>query len=249
MKKRIGLVIFFALILLNQMSAFIILPPAPKSVSKGNFTYCASYCTTDDGQNFIGTIVVESKSVPKYEYEIPIYAIRLNKHLEGDVQWVFIKKIKFENNSILTITNYEDDVFELDINTFKVECKSKPSRVFDFNIDTFKPDCDPKANDLTVKSLYEIEHKEKIKSNKKYSGTQPQDKKLSKIEDVIALAEKTLFQIYGQETIRSEMPYKIFRYKNKWIVEGSLSEHSLGGVFRIIINADTSQIESVIHYE
>lgn len=45
------------------------------------------------------------------------------------------------------------------------------------------------------------------------------------------------------------MPYIIYKYKNKWFVKGTLPDEALGGVFKILINADTSKIESIIHGE
>ena len=66
---------------------------------------------------------------------------------------------------------------------------------------------------------------------------------------MVFVAEKILFQIYGEENIKNEQPYHILKYKNKWIVTGSLPKGCVGGVFEIVINADNSQIEAVIHGE
>ena len=63
----------------------------------------------------------------------------------------------------------------------------------------------------------------------------------------MSVAENILFQIYGEETIRNEQPYYIKKYKNKWIISGSLPDDLEGGVFEITINEDNSQIESLIH--
>ncbi len=87
------------------------------------------------------------------------------------------------------------------------------------------------------------------KKKHKYTGSQPDKKKLAKIEDVIAVAEPALFSIYGDETVKKEMPYVIQKYKDKWFVHGYIPKNSLGGVFEIFIDAETSQIESVIHGE
>ena len=81
----------------------------------------------------------------------------------------------------------------------------------------------------------------------KYTRTQPEKKKLVKVEDVIAVAETALFSIYGEANIKKQMPYKISRYKNKWYIHGTLPEGWCGGVFEIVIDAETSQIESYIH--
>ena len=99
--------------------------------------------------------------------------------------------------------------------------------------------------------LYEkkISIKETIDNNQKYKykGAQPEKKELSNIEDVITVAQNTLFPIYGEDNIKGEMPYNIYKFEDKWLVLGSLPENYLGGVFEIVINAETSQIESVIH--
>lgn len=81
----------------------------------------------------------------------------------------------------------------------------------------------------------------------KYTQAQPEKKELTKIEDVISVAENALFSIYGEERIKDEMPYRIYRVKNKWYVQGMLTEQTKGGVFQIIINAETSKIELISH--
>ena len=54
---------------------------------------------------------------------------------------------------------------------------------------------------------------------------------------------------HEEESIKGEQPYRIKRYKDKWIVTGTLPEGYVGGVFEIVINAETSQVESLIHGE
>ena len=207
-------------------------PPEVEPLTKGNCIYSTSYSFTGDwksGYDF-GLIVIESTENPQYWFAVPVYSVKLNKFLEYDVQWRFIKSMEFKNDEIITITNEREEIFEFNINTYEVNCIS-----------------DKTASN--VKNLYEAKMEEKINRNKKfkYKGIQPEKKKLSKIEDVIAVAEEALFSIYGEANIKKQMPYGISRYKNKWYIHGSLQEGWEGGVFEIVINAETSKIESVIH--
>ena len=138
--------------------------------------------------------------------------------------------MEFKNDEIITITNERKQTFEFNINTYEVNCISDKT-------------------DSNVKELYEAKIEDIINRNKKfkYNGIQPEKKTLSKIEDVIKVAEAALVPIYGEEQIKSELPYVVNQCKDKWLVRGSLPKGYKGGVFEIVINADTSQIESVIH--
>ena len=250
MKKKflILLIVFFGC--LYNLSAYINIPPSPDSISNEKFTYKVSYKTTDLGNYFFGIIKIESNTEPKYYFTVPIYVIRINEYLEGDVQWVFIKNIEFKNSKTITIINRANDIFEFNINTYEVKCITKRSRVFDFDINSFNLLCDPSGTDSIVKDLYEIDLDEELsKIQPEYNGIQPEEKKLLKIEEVIKVSENILFDLYGIKTIRDEMPYYIYKYKNKWFVKGTLPDEALGGVFKILINADTSKIESIIHGE
>ena len=66
MKKKflILLIVFFGC--LYNLSAYINIPPSPDSISNENFTYNASYKTTDLGNYFFGIIKIESNSAQKY---------------------------------------------------------------------------------------------------------------------------------------------------------------------------------------
>jgi len=250
MIKKVSILIILFIGCVYNLSASIVMPKNPDSISKDNFTYSVSYQTTDSGNYFFGLIVIESNTEPKYYFTVPIYVIRINEYLEGDVQWVFIKNIEFKNSKTITIINRANDIFEFNINTYEVKCITKRSRVFDFDINSFNLICDPSGTDSIVKDLYEIDLDEELsKIQPEYTGIQPEEKKLLKIEDVIKISENILFDIYGIKTIRDEMPYIIYKYKNKWFVKGTVSDEALGGVFEILINADTSKIESIIHGE
>lgn len=217
-----------------------------KTLTKDNFTYKATMQVSDDYNYFFGIIKVESIKEPKYSYNIPIYAIKLDQALEGDVQWVLIETIEFKNNTTLSILNEHGISFELNINTFEVKCVNTENNLFKF-ISNWTYEC----ISGNVNELYEKNFKKIVTKNakNKYTGTQSEVKKLTKLEDIVNVAEQALFEIYGKDNIRDEQPYRISKYKNKWIVQGSLQKENLGGVFEIIINADISQIESVIHGE
>lgn len=218
-----------------------------KTLTKDNFTYTATMQVSDDYNYFFGIIKVESIKEPKYSYKVPIYAIKLDQALEGDVQWLFIETIEFKNNTTLSILNEHGISFELNINTFEVKCANTKNNLFKFIYPGWKYEC----ISGNVNELYEKNFKKIVTKNAKhkYKGTQSEVKKLTKLEDIVNVAEQALFEIYGKENIRDEQPYRISKYKNKWIVQGSLQKENLGGVFEIIINAETSQIESVIHGE
>ncbi|MBP5588309.1 MAG: hypothetical protein J6X37_06235 [Treponema sp.] len=217
-----------------------------KTLTKDNFTYKATMQVSDDYNYFFGIIKVESIKEPKYSYKVPIYAIKLDQALEGDVQWVLIETIEFKNNTTLSILNEHGISFELNINTFEVKCINTENNLFKF-ISDWKYEC----ISGNVNELYEKNFKKIVTKNAKhkYKGTLSEVKKITTLEDIINVAEQALFEVYGKDNIRDEQPYRISKYKNKWIVQGSLQKENLGGVFEIIINAETSQIESVIHGE
>ena len=68
------------------------------------------------------------------------------------------------------------------------------------------------VNELYEKDFYEVFAQNK---NHKYTGTQPELKKLTKLDDIVNTAEQALFQIYGEDQIKGEQPYNISKYKNK----------------------------------
>jgi hypothetical protein len=213
--------------------------PEVKPITKGNFIYYASADGSND--HYFGTIRIEAVDEPKYFYRIPIYAIELDTNLERDVQWIEIQNMEFKDENTITIINEINHVFELNINTFEVKCVNTESNVFRYK--------DGKCISGNLNGIYEklFENLINRNGNCKYKGSQPEVKKLTKLEDLVNVAEKVLIPIYGEEHIKGEQPYRIKRYKDKWIVTGTLPEGYDGGVFEIVINAETSQVESLIH--
>ena len=214
----------------------------------GNLSYTfVSYSSKKLNSNadyFFGVVEIQSEKEPKYIYNVPIYAIKIDKQPE---EWMFISKIEFKDKQTITITDGENHIFELNINTFEVKCINTKNNLFKFVYPGEKYEC----ISGNVNKLYEKNFEKIVTKNakNKYTGTQSEVKKLTKLEDIVNVAEQALFEIYGKDNIRDEQPYRISKYKNKWIVQGSLQKENLGGVFEIIINAETSQIESVIHGE
>lgn len=247
MTKKAKLLCLLLFILVNNIFAMRLPSPKVEPLTKGNFTYKASI-STPYGQGYcFGILIIESIEAPRYFYTIPVYSIRINHHVEADIQWVFIKSIEFKNDEIITITNERNYVFEFNINTNKVTPVNAETQNFEFDFDSFEINPILKKSNLELNEIYEDYSKRIIEDNEKYTynGTQPKRKKLSKIEDVIKLVENALFPIHGEENIKNEEPYYIRKYKDKWLVSGTFPESMNGGGFEIVINAKTSQIESL----
>ncbi|HPT14446.1 MAG TPA: YbbC/YhhH family protein [Bacteroidales bacterium] len=66
-------------------------------------------------------------------------------------------------------------------------------------------------------------------------------------EVAIKIAEPILFNIYGKNKIVNEKPYRISLIDNYWLIMGSLSKNTDGGVFEIVINAKDGKIIGVSH--
>ena len=251
MKKKIYIFFLVFVVLINNVFAEREDPKVVEPISNKNFKYSAGAVYSNDYNNWIGVITVESINSPKYFYKVPIYSISLNEDLETDVQWVFINDIEFKDENTIIITNEDNNVFEMNIDTYEVTPVNVETQLFAFDIKNHKTRPVLEKIKDQIYLIFEKDNFLIIQNNKKYkyTGIQPRKKKLKKIEDVVFVAEKILFQIYGEEDIKNEQPYHISKYKNKWIVTGSLPKGCVGGVFEIVINADNSQIESVIHGE
>ncbi len=238
MNKRIGLFFLLACLLANSVYAKRGPQPVVEPLQKGDYIYDRGgdgyfYKESrwfDSGYDSYG-ITIKSINEPKFYFYVPLYTIKLNPDLESDTQIVEIKSMEFKDEETITVVNERDQVFEFNINTYEVKNLSK-------------------ADDSTTAELYDLKYKRIIEGNAwhKYKGTQPKKKKLLKVEDVVALAEEILFPLFGEESIRKEQPYIVRKYKNKWYVKGNKSGNSVDGVFEIVINADTSRIESLVHW-
>lgn len=229
MNKKCSVLCIILLVILNSVYAKRAPVPEVVPLENSNYIFSAGYTGTLDNNYAFGVLKIESKGEIKYNYTVPLYAVKIDKLLERDVQCVFVKSMKFKNENIIVIVNEKNETFEFDIDTYEVTCISGKN--------------DKKINDLFNNFLNEKFFSTMIE----YKGTQPEKKQLKKIEDVISIAENALFPIYGKDKIKKEMPYNIYKSKNKWYVNGSLPEGWIGGVFEIIINTETSQVEYYIH--
>jgi hypothetical protein len=52
--------------------------------------------------------------------------------------------------------------------------------------------------------------------------------------EAIAAAEPVLFNTYGKDEILSEKPYKAYLMDNYWVINGTLPQGMMGGIFLII---------------
>lgn len=80
-------------------------------------------------------------------------------------------------------------------------------------------------------------------------------------EKAIEIAEKVLFEYYGESKIKKERPYNIILVNNKlWVITGSLNKGifdyllfgnipKFGGTFEIKIDAKTARIIEIMHYK
>ncbi|MBP5577105.1 MAG: hypothetical protein J6X67_10160 [Treponema sp.] len=108
-------------------------PPEVAPLTKGNLVYRSAVNVSDDGKWFFGIVVIESAEEPKNFRPVPIYAIKLDKNLEKDVQWKFIKSMEFKDEETITIVNERNHTFELNINTLEVKCVNVKNNVFRCN--------------------------------------------------------------------------------------------------------------------
>lgn len=66
-------------------------------------------------------------------------------------------------------------------------------------------------------------------------------------EVAIKIAEAVLFNIYGQEQIEAQRPYKVSQVEGNWVIEGTISPKSLGGTFTAKISKVDGRIVLVTH--
>ena len=69
------------------------------------------------------------------------------------------------------------------------------------------------------------------------------------LDSIVAvdIAEIILFKGYGQENIKRQRPYEIYKIKNYWSISGTLPRDWLGGTFLIIMDARDGRIIKVTH--
>lgn len=63
----------------------------------------------------------------------------------------------------------------------------------------------------------------------------------------IAVAEAVLFAVYGEENIKGQRPYAVYKTSHYWVLTGTLPEGSRGGVFEIAIDAHNAGVIGLTH--
>lgn len=66
-------------------------------------------------------------------------------------------------------------------------------------------------------------------------------------EIAINVVELILFDMYGEENILDQRPYKVSKVKDYWLIEGSLPKGYLGGTFLVIVDARNAEIIKITH--
>lgn len=63
----------------------------------------------------------------------------------------------------------------------------------------------------------------------------------------VAVAEAILFKVYGEENIRRQRPYGVYKTDHYWVITGTLAEGTLGGVFEIALDANDARVIGLTH--
>lgn len=63
----------------------------------------------------------------------------------------------------------------------------------------------------------------------------------------ISIAEPILYSIYGKDNIIKQRPYDVYLIDYFWVIKGTLSQESLGGVFLIILDSRNARIIRITH--
>lgn len=95
---------------------------APKPVTPVVHNGVKYVAPNDNGRE--GKIEARDEKTSEKLWDVVIYRIKIDPNLEGDVQWVFITGLAFQENALL-VTNEKNELFTLDLKTKKVE-KKKP---------------------------------------------------------------------------------------------------------------------------
>ncbi len=98
---------------------------APKPVSPVSHDGVRYAAPNLDGTE--GKIEARSESSGKMLWEVVIYRIKIDPHLEKDVQWVFITKLAIQQNK-LHVANEKNEEYTLDLATRKVEKVTKEKK-------------------------------------------------------------------------------------------------------------------------
>jgi hypothetical protein len=67
-------------------------------------------------------------------------------------------------------------------------------------------------------------------------------------ETAISFAEVLLFKTYGEDKVKDEKPYEIYKINGYWIMRGTLPVGYDGGTFEIIFQATDGKVIRLTHY-
>lgn len=114
-------------------------------------------------------------------------------------------------------------------------------------ISTFS--CSQNLNDKTAISRENAEYllKEVIANNKLHNIIDSNYTVIKNEKTLINVIEPILFDIYGQENIEKQKPYKVHNFDNYYVVGGSLESGKSGGNFLLIINKKNAEILKITH--
>ena len=70
-----------------------------------------------------------------------------------------------------------------------------------------------------------------------------------KLSDVIKYIEPKLFEKYGKDKIKSQLPYEFDFINEFWLIKGSLRKNTKGEVFLVIMDSVTGKIETMTFSE
>lgn len=79
------------------------------------------------------------------------------------------------------------------------------------------------------------------------SSRQPSNGYVPDERTAVAIAEAVLIPIYGEKTVVGEKPFHAKASGDSWVVNGTLSPGSLGGVATVELSRKDSRIISVTH--
>jgi hypothetical protein len=63
----------------------------------------------------------------------------------------------------------------------------------------------------------------------------------------IAVAESILFNVYGEEQIKMQRPYRVCKAEQYWVLSGKLPEGMKGGVFEIALDEKDGKVIGLTH--
>jgi len=119
MKKRYTLIVFllaFCLICTVQVFASRISLPAKISPVIYNDLRIVAENNSSDNMGIVQAFNVNTN---KLIWSKKIYKVKIKSGIEEDIQWIFIKEIKIDNDKLLVV-NESNKIYEVDPNTGKI---------------------------------------------------------------------------------------------------------------------------------